>query len=129
MCRLVAELTWVVRLLHGLSVLPSLPIPLHCDSQATIHIAKNPVFHERTKHIELYYHFLREKLLDGLISLLFVPSSSQLADPFTKALAGPPPRSLLGKLGVRIPASHLRVGVDRKAISSSSESNSSDECG
>lgn len=80
---LVAEITWIVRLLHDLSAPPILPIPFHCDNQATIHIAKNPVFHERMKHIEL-------------------------ADLFTKSLAGPLHRFLLGKLGVRSPASHLR---------------------
>ncbi|XP_019267153.1 PREDICTED: uncharacterized protein LOC109244503 [Nicotiana attenuata] len=86
MRRLVAEITWIVHLLHGLSTPAILPVPLHCDNQAAIHIARNPVFHERTKHIELDCHFVREKLLDGLISLSYVPSSSQLADLFTKAL-------------------------------------------
>ncbi|KAF3642004.1 Beta-glucosidase 44 [Capsicum annuum] len=108
MCRLVFEVTWVVRLLKDLSLSPSLPISLHCDNQAAIHIAKNPVFHERTKHIELDCHFVHEKLLDRLISLSFVPSSSQLADLFTKALSGPLHRSLLLKLGVRSPDSNLR---------------------
>lgn len=111
MRRLAAEITWVVRLLHDLSVVPSLPVPLHCDNQAAIRIAKNPIFHERTKNIELDCHFVREKLLDGLISLSFVPSSSQIADLFTKALVGPFHRSFLGKLGVRSPISSLKGGV------------------
>lgn len=64
-------------------------MPINCDSQVAIHIAQNPVFHERTKHIELDCHFVREKLLGGLISLSFVPSSSQLADLLTKALEEP----------------------------------------
>nr|XP_016499754.1 PREDICTED: uncharacterized mitochondrial protein AtMg00810-like [Nicotiana tabacum] len=98
--RLVAELLWVVRLLQDLSVPPPLPVPIECDNQEAIHIAEYLLFHERTKHIELDCHFIREKLLDGLISLSFVPSSSQLADLFTKTLSGPLHRSLLGKLGV-----------------------------
>lgn len=104
----------MVHLLHDLSAAPSLLVHLHCDSQAAIHIAKNPVFHERTKHIELDCHFVRQKLLDGLISLSFVTSTSQLADLFTKALAGPLHRSLLSKLGVRSTVSNLRRGVDEK---------------
>ncbi|XP_059310268.1 uncharacterized mitochondrial protein AtMg00810-like [Lycium ferocissimum] len=111
MRRLVVEISWVVRLLSDLTVSPSLPVPLHCDNRSTIHIAKNPVFHERTKHIELDCHFVREKLLGGLISLSFLPSSSQIADLFTKALAGPLHRHFLAKLGIRSPDTNLR-GAD-----------------
>ncbi|XP_019242426.1 PREDICTED: uncharacterized protein LOC109222537, partial [Nicotiana attenuata] len=100
MRRAVAELTWLVRLFEDLSIPISLPVPLHSDSQAAIHIAKNPVFHERTKHVEIDCHFVRQQFLAGLISLSFVRSSSQLADLFTKPLAGPSHHNLLGKLGV-----------------------------
>lgn len=107
MRRLVAEITLIVRLLQDLTISLSLSVPLHCDNQAVIHIAKNSFFHERTKHIEPDCHLVREKLLDGLISLSFVLSSSQLADLFTKALVGPLHRSFLYKLGVRSPVSNL----------------------
>ncbi|XP_019241434.1 PREDICTED: uncharacterized protein LOC109221403 [Nicotiana attenuata] len=108
MRRVVAELTWLVRLLDDLSVSPSLPVPLFSDSQAAIHIAKNPVFHERTKHVELDCHFVRQQFQAGLISLSFVPTHSQLADLFTKPLPGPQHRSILGKLGVLSSPSNLR---------------------
>ncbi|WMV48365.1 hypothetical protein MTR67_041750, partial [Solanum verrucosum] len=108
MRRLVTEIAWIVHLLQDLSAPPLLPIPLHCDNQAATHIAKSPVFHERTKHIEFDCHFVREKLLDGLISLLFVPSSSQIADIFTKVLSGPLHRHLLGKLGISSGTSNLK---------------------
>jgi len=65
----VAELAWLSRLFHELGVPNITPIPVKCDNQAAIYIAKNPVFHERTKHIELDCHFVCEKLLAGLISL------------------------------------------------------------
>nr|XP_016501744.1 PREDICTED: uncharacterized mitochondrial protein AtMg00810-like [Nicotiana tabacum] len=61
MRQVVAELTWLVRLLDDLSIPPSLSVPLHSDSQVEIHIATNPVFHERTKHVELDCHFVRQQ--------------------------------------------------------------------
>lgn len=106
--RLVVELSLVVRLISDLSVSPSLPVSVHCDNQVPIHIARNPFFNEGTKHIEIDCYFVRKKMLDGLISLSFVPSSTQIADFFTKGLAGPLHRNFLGKLGVRSPGSHLR---------------------
>lgn len=60
MRRVVAELTWLIHLFEDLSVPISLPLPLHSDSQTVIHIAKNLVFHERIKHVELDYHFVRQ---------------------------------------------------------------------
>ena len=74
MRRVVAELSWLIRLFHELTVTSITPISVKCDNQAAIYIAQNPVFHERTKHIELDCHFVREKLLAGLISLQHIPS-------------------------------------------------------
>nr|XP_016478500.1 PREDICTED: uncharacterized mitochondrial protein AtMg00810-like [Nicotiana tabacum] len=84
----VGELVWLARLFEELTVPLSLPIPVFCDSQTALHIAKNPVFHERTKHIEVNCHFIRDKLQKGLISLHHISTSDQLADIFTKTLTG-----------------------------------------
>lgn len=98
--RLTAELAWLTRLLHELEVPRLLPVPVKCDSQAAIHIAKNPVFHERTKHIEIDCHFVRSKLAEGLITLSHVPTYLQLADVLTKPLSGPSHSSNISKLGL-----------------------------
>jgi len=110
MRRVVAELAWLSRLLHELTITDLTPIPVKCDNQAAIYIAKNPVFHERTKHIELDCHFVRHKLMAGLIRLTHVPTQQQLADLFTKPLTGLRHHFLKSKLGVQSP-SNLKGGV------------------
>lgn len=59
---------------------------LHCDNQGAINLAKNPIFHARTKHVELHHHFIRERVLEGEISLNYIPTAEQPADILTKAL-------------------------------------------
>ncbi|XP_019236610.1 PREDICTED: uncharacterized protein LOC109216853 [Nicotiana attenuata] len=114
MRRVTAELTWLVRILEDLSAPITLPIPLHSDSKAAIHIARNPVFHERTKYVEIDCHFVRKQFLSGLITLSFVPSKAQLADIFTKPLSGVSHRDILGKLGGTKFPSNLRGDVEKK---------------
>ncbi|GAA0169228.1 hypothetical protein LIER_23757 [Lithospermum erythrorhizon] len=70
------------------------------EADLAIHIAKNPVFHERTEHIDIDYHFTREKVLEGLITLAHLPTDEQVADLLTKVLPSPHHNYLLNKLGL-----------------------------
>ena len=115
-----SEVTWAVRLLADLDVTNLKPVTLHCDNQSALYIAKNPVFHERTKHIELDCHFTRDKVLEGLIQLTYLPTTSQLADAFTKVAPSPQFNSLLYKLGLSqvAPTPNLRDAVESDADTS-----------
>lgn len=94
------EITWLSTLLKdkGLSDLPS--TVLNYDNQAALAIAANPVLHERTKHVEIDCHYIRDKVAAGEIVTQRVPSYAQVADVFTKKLSAKQHSYLLNKLGV-----------------------------
>ncbi|CAH9073126.1 unnamed protein product [Cuscuta epithymum] len=100
MAALTAELKWLKGLLFSLGIAHSRPMSLYCDSRSALHIAQNPVFHERTKHIEVDCHYVRDALQEGLISAHHVSTHEQLADIFTKALGKRQFFYLLRKLGI-----------------------------
>ncbi|RVW36762.1 Retrovirus-related Pol polyprotein from transposon RE1 [Vitis vinifera] len=93
------ELIWLRHLLQELRFGKDEQMKLICDNQAALHIASNPVFHERTKHIEVDCHFIREKIASGCVATSFVNSNDQLADIFTKSLRGPRIKYICNKLG------------------------------
>lgn len=72
-----SETTWLIWLLQelGVSQLQPMGFFFYCDSLSVIYIGKNPIFHEFTKHIAKHCHFIREKVLVGLIELHHVPTS------------------------------------------------------
>lgn len=77
------------------------PISLHCDSQAAISIAKNSVYNGKRRHIRMRHGVVREMLGDGVISLDFVRSKRNLADPFTKPLIKKQVEELSYGIGLR----------------------------
>jgi len=101
MAKTTRELIWVKDILSSLSVMHTPPVRLYCDNQAALHIAKNPVFHERTKHIEVDCHFVRDEIIQNRLLPSYVPTTTQLADPFTKAIGLKRFGPLLSKLGIQ----------------------------
>ena len=87
------EATWLRRLLSDLRV-PLEPVTLMEDNQGAIAIARNPVAHTRTKHINIRYHYVREALQNGAISIQYCPTNEMVADLLTKPL----PKSQFEKL-------------------------------
>ncbi|KAG7543347.1 Reverse transcriptase RNA-dependent DNA polymerase [Arabidopsis thaliana x Arabidopsis arenosa] len=84
MRKLTTELMWLKALLKDFGIDTPKPITMHCDNQAAILIASNSVFHERTKHIEVDCHKVREQVQLGVILPCYTESEEQLADIFTK---------------------------------------------
>ena len=67
----ICEGIWLKRLLEELRVPVKLPMTLHCDNQVAISIAKNPVHHDRTKHVEIDRHFIKEKIEQGIFEVSY----------------------------------------------------------
>ena len=81
----ISELLWLRWLLKDLGMSTSFATPLCCDNQSAIHITHNYVFHERTKHIEIDYHFIHYHFVHGVLKLFLVSFKDQLTDIFTKS--------------------------------------------
>ena len=94
----VCELLWLKIILEDLKIKWEGPMKLYCDNKSAINIAHNPVQHDRTKHVEVDRHFIKEKLNSGLICTPFVSTDGQLADILTKGLSGKLFQKLVSKL-------------------------------
>ncbi|EOY01263.1 Cysteine-rich RLK 8, putative [Theobroma cacao] len=100
MASVCCEMIWIKSLLKDFGVKHCEAMNLYSDSQSAIHISKNPVFHERTKHIEVDCHFIREKILTGLIKRRHTSTNLQIADILTKALQPNQFYRLLSKMNI-----------------------------
>ena len=94
------ELTWLRYLLQDLQVEHRQSTTLLCDNKTTLYIKTNPVYHEWTKHIELDFHIVCEKIQNEKIQTAHMQTKYQVADIFIKLLPAPLFQSHLGKLGV-----------------------------
>ncbi|KAM6576564.1 hypothetical protein CsatB_028401 [Cannabis sativa] len=108
-----AEITWIKSLLKEIKFpLSAVPITW-CDNLSASALASNPVYHARTKHIELDIHYVRDKVLNKTLEVRYVPFADQIADCMTKGLSISRFQYLVCKLGVKVAPSRLRGGVKK----------------
>jgi hypothetical protein len=82
----VAEAAWLCQLLQELHSPLATSTLVFCDNVSAVYLSTNPVQHQRTKHVEIDLHFVRERVACGAVCVLHVPTVSQFADVFTKGL-------------------------------------------
>ena len=85
-CMANKEAIWLRRLLHSVGYPQTQPTSLFGDNQSAIRLIKNPEYHKRTKHIDIQYHFIREKYENGDIDISYISTDNQVADIMTKPL-------------------------------------------
>lgn len=88
MATVTCEILWIVKVLKDLKVKVKFPVDIFCDNESAILLTLNPVFHERTKHIEIDVHLVRDKVLEGVVKVRKIASKEQTADVLTKCLSG-----------------------------------------
>jgi len=95
-------------MLRDLGVFLPSPPTLWCDNIGAIYLSANPVFHARTKHIEIDFHFVRDKVASKTLVVRFISSKDNLADILTKPTTSPYFALMRTKLNVMFPMSRLR---------------------
>ena len=96
----ICEVVWIKRFLEELKITHPLPMKVYCDNKLAISIAHNLVLHDRTKHVEVDKHFIKEKLDSGLVCMPYIPTTEQVADILTKGLPKKQFENFIGKLAM-----------------------------
>ena len=84
-----ADLAWVRQVLLDLKIFLPQPPTIHCDNLSALALSSNPVYHSRIKHLDIDFHFVRERVQKKDLFVQYIPTEEQVADIFTKGLHGP----------------------------------------
>lgn len=84
----VKETLWVSQFIKEISNKNMQTVTVHCDNTSTIKLAKTDAYRERTKHIDVRYHHIRDNIENGKVNIVFTPTDDMVADALTKALSG-----------------------------------------
>lgn len=87
MTLIVAETIWIQKVLVELQISSSVAHIVYCDNVNASHLAKHPIVHARTKHVEMGFHFIRERIMVGELQVSNTPTQKPIADIMTKALS------------------------------------------
>jgi len=99
------EAIWIRSLLDGIGFKQIEPTTINCDNNSAINLSEDPSLHSRVKHIDIKYHFIRERVQSNEINVSYINTKDNIADAFTKALAAPTFERLRGFMGLkRVPA-------------------------
>jgi len=109
------EVVWLQKLLSDLGQSVDVRVVIYCDNISSILLVNNPIYHAKTKHIEVHYHFIREKVLTKEIDLIHVSTEDQVVDIFTKALGIDKLRKFRKMLGVLEVDLSLRGSVENSS--------------
>ena len=94
----VAQSSWYIQGFQELKL--NIPVTIHCDSQSSISLVEIPVMHQRTKHIDIHYHFTQERYHRGDFTLSYIPTTDNLADIKTKGLTDETHTRMTRQLGL-----------------------------
>ena len=86
-CSASCEAVWLRKLLSNLFDLQLDATCIYCDNQSCVKLSENPVFHDKSKHYEIKYHYIRDMVYRGVVNLLYVVMDNYIAGVFTKPLA------------------------------------------
>ena len=93
------EAIYIIALLKELGYYRQTKFPIYVDNKSAIDLSENPIFHERTKHINVKYHYIRNLINKGTIDVIFISTEDQKADGFTKALDKVKYKKFLSQIG------------------------------